>query len=115
MRALADEVTKYGADAVISVGEVWTAPIASLKPYERPSDSPERLEALTACLVVKNGPAIQLSALIRRHEDHIELEATEVNQSPVLMAFAPVFKAWKQSIPDVWMEAGMRLAAGESE
>ena len=35
--------------------------------------------------------------------------------SPVLMFFAPVYKTWKQPIPEAWVETAMRFIAGELE
>jgi len=115
MRAVADEVTTHGADAVIFLTEVWVAPVESVKPYERAADSPARREALTASLVTRSGTAIELMAMIERDGSGLTLGATEINRSPVLMFFAPVYKAWKQEVPPAWVEAGMRHASGESE
>ena len=47
MRSLAYEVAKRGADAVILIGEAWSAPADPSKPMMRAVDFPDRRELLT--------------------------------------------------------------------
>jgi hypothetical protein len=111
MRAVAEQVTTYGADCVISLGEVWGAPVTSLKPYERPEDSPERQELLIATLATKTGAALELSALIQRDGDKLELGETQVNEEPVLMFLAPVLKAWGLEVPKEWIDTAVKATS----
>jgi len=115
MRNLAEEVIKHGADAVITIGEVWLAPVASVKPYERAADSSERQEALTAALITKGGMTVEMRAMITRDGNRLSLGDTEIDRSAVLMFFAPVYKAWKQPIPDGWIERATGILDSQSE
>lgn len=104
MRMLAHEVKKHGADAVIGLAEVWTAPVDSLKPYQRPVDSPVRKEALVADLVTKHEGPIQFSAIIHRDTDSFTLGETHVLRDFAAFLYAPVYDAWGRAIPDQWIE-----------
>jgi hypothetical protein len=109
MRRVAHEVTKHGADAVIRLGEVWTAPADSLKPYQHAADSPVREEALVATLVMKRGDPVDFTAAIHREADGLDLGETEVLRSPGLFSFAPVYEAWGRPIPKEWVEMMKQL------
>ena len=103
MRDLALVVTTYGADAVIGLGEVWSAPADPLKPYQRPADSPDRQEMLTGTLVTKGGDAIHLAATIERDGPVLRLGNTQTERDTAAFAFAPVYEAWGRPIPERWM------------
>ena len=104
MRTLAHEVTKYGADAVVGLGEIWRAPANPLNPYMRAVDSPEREEALVAELVTKNGSPVNFTATIKRDGENITLDETEILRDFAAFLFAPVYEAWGRKIPDQWLE-----------
>jgi hypothetical protein len=104
MRTVADEVIKYGADAIIELGELWLARANMLKPYQRPSEVPERVEALSATLATKSGVTIQFIAKVQRDGDNVVLHDTQVDRKPALFSFAPVYEAWGRPIPDQWLE-----------
>lgn len=118
MRKLANEVIKFGADGVIIISEVWSAPYDPSNPYRRAADAPERREFLTATLVTKTGDPIHLSALIRRTGDDVILEDTGTFRDQAQIAFAPIYAAWGREIPDAWIDAiksGSRTKDGASE
>lgn len=105
MRALANEVIKCGADGVILISEVWSAPYDPNKPYRRAVDAPERSEFLSATLVTKTGAPVQLHALIRRTDDDVTLGDTDTLRGQAQIAFAPIYAAWGREVPDAWIEA----------
>lgn len=109
MRMLAHEVTKYGADAVIGLGEMWTAPFDPLKPYQRAGESPAREEILVANLVTKHENPIQFNATIHRDADSLTLGETCVYRDQAAFSFAPVYEAWGRPVPDQWMETEKQL------
>ena len=82
MRHLANEVTKFGADAAMLVGESWMAPAEILKPYERPADSPLRKEVLTLLLVGKSGDPVDCMAIINRDGNGVSLGETVISTAP---------------------------------
>ena len=92
MRRVAQEITKQEADAVVHLGEVWTAPSELVKPYQHAVDLPVREEALAATLVTKHGDPIKLVATIHRGPDGLTLGETDVLRVPALFWFAPVYK-----------------------
>ncbi|MEN2431212.1 hypothetical protein [Comamonas sp. F1-6] len=105
MRMLANEVIKVGADGVIIVSEIWSAPYDSSNPYRRAVDAPDRKEFLSAILVTKAGVPVQLLALITRDSEHVTLEETYELRDQAQIAFAPIYKVWGRAIPDAWIKA----------
>jgi len=112
MRRLANEVIKYGADGVIVISEVWSAPYDPSKPYRRAADAPEKREFLSAILVTNTGDPVQLLALIKRAGDDVTLGETDTFRDQAQIAFAPIYAAWGRKIPDAWREA-TKLGAGD--
>jgi hypothetical protein len=104
MRELANEVIKFGADAAMLVSEIWMAPADSVKPYERPSESSARIEALSLTVVRKEGEPVDLMAMIKRDGDVVSLGDTQVIED-VPFEFAPFYRAWGREIPTSWMRA----------
>ena len=102
MRDLANEVLRVGADAVIMLSEVWSAPFDPAKPYQRAVEAPNRIELLTASLVRKEGEPIELFAKIQRDGDKIQLGDTAQVEKPALFAFAAIYEAWGRPIPQEW-------------
>ena len=109
MRTLAHEVTKFGADSVIMLGEVWMAPADPLKPYQRAVDSSGREEALVASLVTKGGSPIEFIAKIRRNAQRLALGKTRIHRDMAAFSFAPVYEAWGRLIPESWIELVQQL------
>jgi hypothetical protein len=70
----------------------------------RAVDAPNREEALTATLVQKSGPTIDLSARIFRRDRKISLGETEVLGNAAHFMFAPICAAWGHPIPDAWLK-----------
>ncbi|MEJ6850167.1 hypothetical protein V3589_28680 [Sinorhizobium fredii] len=99
MRRLANDVLRMGGDAVLTIGEVWRAIPDPAFAYRRVVDMPEREEALAATLVLKDGEPLQLSAMIRRSEDKVELEDTIEMEGGFPYALAPVYAVWGRDAP----------------
>ena len=104
MRMLAKEVINYGADGVIIISEIWSAPYDPSNPYRRAVDAPEKSEFLSASLVTKTGEPVQLLALIERVGDEVTLGETDILRDQAQIAFAPIYAAWGREIPDAWIE-----------
>ena len=103
-RNLANEVTKCGADGMILVGEIWTAPFDPNQPYQRAADSPEKAEYLSAVLVTRTGEPKQLRAKINRVGETTSLEdgQTMLDQAPIM--FSPIYRAWGRELPAAWKD-----------
>ena len=102
MRSLAHEVAKRGADAVILIGEAWSAPVDPSKPLMRAVDSPDRRELLTGTVVSKTGEPVHLEAEIKRNGKTVTLDPTIEARGGVHFAFAPVYEAWGKPLPADW-------------
>lgn len=103
MRKLANEVIKHGADAVIIIGEVWSARFDASNPYRRAVDSPEKDEFLTGTLVSKCGEPVHLRAKIIRDNTAVTLAETETSRDQAQIAFSPIYIAWGREIPTAWI------------
>lgn len=102
MRELANEVVRRGADALIMIGESWSAVFDPSAPYRRAQDAPDRVEQLVATLVRKEGEPIQLSATIERTGTALSLaEEREVLGGAQFM-YAPIYEAWGREVPKQW-------------
>ncbi len=106
MRSIGHEVVKRGADAVVMLGEVWTAAYDATAPYRRAGDAPEKSEAVMATLVSKTGEPIQLSAIIHRKDGGQALDDTVEIQGGAQYMFAPIYEAWGRAIPNEWLKNG---------
>lgn len=111
MRQLANDITKTGADAAMMIGESWMAAAESLRPYERPADSPTRTEALTALLVSKHGDPVQCVAMIDRDGDAVSLGDTVITKDGAAFEFAPFYHAWGRPVPPSWITTGATILA----
>jgi len=102
-RAIAGEVKKKGAIAVITVNEVWRSQ-APLPPFQYPVDQPDRTEAISLVGISKDGEIISLSAQMNRQKslyrrmrkkmEKITVEETVRHDSGSLFFLAPVFEVW---------------------
>ena len=104
MRGLAHEVTRRGADAVVTVGETWVAPADPTQPYMRAADSPARREHLNCTLVREKGVPVQYGAEIQRQGEKLELEKTHIERDSAIFLFAPIYEAWGRPIPEQWLK-----------
>jgi hypothetical protein len=102
MRHLAAEAVRYGADAAISIGEAWMAPLAEIKGYQSPSEVPTRKEALGLVMVGKSGEPVQYMAMIEREGENVSLGETFVTRGQPVWEFAPFYQAWGRPIPESW-------------
>ncbi len=105
MRTLASEVLKCGADGMIIVSEVWSAPYDPSSPYRRAVDSPDKEEYLQAVLVTKTADPVLLSAQIERTGDGVTLGDTHTFRNQAQVSFAPIYAAWGREVPNAWKEA----------
>lgn len=105
MRNLAQHAQKIGAEAVVLIGESWSAPADPAKPYMRAVDSPARKEFLTATAVSKDGTPLMLSAEILREEKRVHLGETKEEADGAHFVFAPLYEVWKKEIPAFWLAA----------
>jgi hypothetical protein len=103
MRRLAHDVTKAGADAVIALTEVWSAPFDAQRPNQRAEDSSLREEQIHAQLVTKTGVPVSLSSTIKRDGKRISLGETQTMHDGIVYSFAPVYEAWGRTIPKSWL------------
>ena len=103
MRSEAHDLVRKGADTVIMIGEVWSAPYVPSDPYRRAADAPEREEMLMASLVRKIGEPIQLLAPMVRKDGKITLGSTHVERGGAQFLFAPFYEAWGREIPPEWI------------
>ena len=78
MRRLATEASRHGANTVIRIHEVWLARPEDLAPYQSPSESPTRKEALALVVVNRPSEPIQYPAEIVRDADDVSLDETAV-------------------------------------
>ena len=102
MRHLAAEAVKYGADAAISIGEAWMAPLAEIKGYQSPSEVPTRKEALGLVVVGKSGEPVQFLAMIEHDGESVSLGETFVTRGQPVWQFAPFYQARGRPIPKSW-------------
>lgn len=105
MRTLANEVIKCGADGMILLSEVWSAPFDPKNPYRRAADAHERKEFLSATLVTQTGVPIQLLAPITRDGNGATLGETHASSDQAQIAFAPIYAAWGRTLPNAWGNA----------
>ena len=112
MKTVTDEVTIHGADAVISLGEMWRAPMDPSKPFLRPEDLPNREEALFSTLITKQGVPITLSARIHRDGENVTLGETDIIRNHPVFIFSSIYEAWGRPIPGEWKRKMEDLTKG---
>jgi hypothetical protein len=105
MRRLASEVKAFGADAILMVGEVWMSKAETLTPYQRPSESPQRSEALMASIATKGAENFRYCAKIIRNGNHVKLENTVVSENEPQFIFSPFYAEWGNPVPEKWILA----------
>jgi hypothetical protein len=104
MREAANTVARTGADSVIMIGELWSAPFDSSSPYRRAADSSERREYLSAVMINKDGnPIRKLAEIIRK--DGVSLGETQTNVGEALPIFTPIYEVWGKEIPADWKDS----------
>lgn len=101
-KKLGDEVRLSGANAVLLIDEIWTAPYDPAFPYRGAADAPDRGEALVASLARQNGEVIRWISDIYRQDDTVTLGETRREQGGAAFHFAPVYEAWGKPIPEEW-------------
>lgn len=105
MRSLANDVLRMGGDAVLMISEVWHAKPDPAFAYRRVVDMPGREEALAATLVTKDGEPLQLSAMIRRSGEKVELQETIEAEGGFPYVLAPVYAVWGRDPPRTGLPA----------
>ncbi|WP_211095391.1 hypothetical protein [Yoonia maricola] len=91
---LADQVRRVGADTVIVIGEIWTAPFDPEQPLARAVDSSDKSEALSGTLVQKRGEPLRISAEILRGVDRVALKASTEQSGGAHNFFSPIYDVW---------------------
>lgn len=95
MRELATAVDRANADAVVLIGEAWSAVSAPNQPFFDPSDSPEKREYLHLWACSANGEVARMFAEIIRGES-ISLGETMVAADDPLGMFKPIRDIWNK-------------------
>ena len=101
-KKLGDEVKKTGANAVLLIDEIWTAPFDPAFPYRGAADAPNRGEALAGSLVQRDGEIMRWVADIQRDGDIVTLGETRREKGGAAFHFASVYEAWGKEIPAEW-------------
>jgi hypothetical protein len=112
-RALAREVLRKGADAVLAIHEVWLANVADVGAYEGASKSPTRREGLCLFVATSGGDTFQLMAPIKREGDAVALGETDLIRGMAAFAMAPFLQVWGQPVPDAWVKEMQKWQKGE--
>jgi hypothetical protein len=102
MREVANSAINLGADSIIQIREVWSAPYDPSKPFQRSAESPMRREYLSAVLVRKDGEPVERASEILRAEKALSLGITREYRDQAQFAFAPLYEAWGRPIPSSW-------------
>ncbi|MCE5278442.1 MAG: hypothetical protein ABFD92_07115 [Planctomycetaceae bacterium] len=109
-RAIAGDVERTGAEAIIAIGEMWWAPYDAKYPHRQAGQSSERREMLALYALSRDDEAISLKCDIIRSNEGVTLEeVAEENQvSPNFLE--PVKRVWfkkkealrpKKMLPDL--------------
>lgn len=109
MVRLAMQIEEDAADALILVGEYWSAPIDKLASYERPSESYEKTECLAVMLLQQDGAAIEFSAPIERDGEDAWLGAWKFTEDLRSFSLTPVHIGWGHPVPDAWRAMTLQL------
>lgn len=104
-KKLGDEIRKTGADAVLLIDEIWTAPYDPAFPYRGAANSPDRGEALVASLAQRDGEMIRWVAEIQREGETVSLGDTRREEGGAAFHFAHAYEAWGKAIPAEWRES----------
>ncbi|MBG7616155.1 hypothetical protein IWC96_12830 [Brevundimonas sp. BAL450] len=105
-KKLGDHVRLSGADAVLLIDEIWTAPFDPAFPYRGAAEAPNRGEALAASLAQRDGDIVRWTAQIHRDGDKVTLGKTRRERGGAAFHFAHVYEAWGKEIPAAWRATG---------
>lgn len=116
-RKVAEHAQKSGANRVIMIGEVWTAPFDPLRPQARPDESLERREILTVHGISGEGDEIFLSARMGRVGEEVILAPTEeeVLSTRGSDFLEPVKRGWRLGWSSLVEQKGQRGRSGERQ
>ena len=92
--AVAKEVLRRRATAIITVGEMWSAPFNPENPKMRPQESPERTELINVVGLSKEGESFRISVPFYRRwgKIYFKEQIFEDNSNPNYLI--PIKKAW---------------------
>jgi len=93
MRDVAEIVKQKKADAIIHIGEAWTAQVDAASHVRYASEAPNRRECLILMGCTKD-KGIVMQAEITRIDDRIKLEKTVESMGAPPEMFSPVLKVW---------------------
>lgn len=99
MRHLATEVDRKNADAVMLVGESWSAPLDPNQPFFDPSDRVDRREYLHLWACSSSDEIVRVYAEVMRNGDTVSLGETMVQRDDPLGMFEPIRDTWRKRPP----------------
>lgn len=95
MRHVAEEVRRFGATAIIEVGEAWMAPLDQLGPDMQPEHAPGRREVLVVTVASADGTCIQhTTPFARIGERDIAFEETVTSTQGWPEYLHPLAEVW---------------------
>ncbi|MBL8705143.1 MAG: hypothetical protein JNM30_09880 [Rhodospirillales bacterium] len=109
MVRLAMQIEQDKADALILVGECWSAPVDELGRYERPSESDSRVELLYVDLIQANGAVIHCYTSIERNGDDAWLGEWSMSSDFRNFSLTPVYMGWGHPVPEEWRTMTLNL------
>ena len=92
--AVAADVERTDAEALVSIGEFWAAPHDPSHPLRRAGNSPGRTEALSLHAISRDGKEFSLSCPIIRTATGIELGDTVEIEDGQAAFFEPIRRTW---------------------
>jgi len=102
MVRLAMQIEQDKADALILVGECWSAPIDELGRYERPSENDGKVERLSVDLLQANGAAIHYYASIEREGEDARIGEWSSSNDCRNFSLTPIHIGWGHPVPEEW-------------
>jgi len=92
--SVAKEVLKRRAVAIITIGEIWSAPVNPENLEMRPQDSPERKELINVSGLSKEGESFRISVPFYRRWGKIYFKEQVLEENPTLNYLIPIKKVW---------------------
>lgn len=96
MRDLASKMERIGADALIMVGEGWSALFDPSNPYRGAAEAPSRQEMLMLTGATRQGEAYYISAPFFRKDDEISFGDRRVVDATNMNAIQPILAMWER-------------------
>lgn len=95
MRLLAEEVRARQAEAMIDIGEAWTAPLSEFEAGRMPEEARGRQEVILATAITKEGKCRTFQTVFTRNFwGAIHLQETQITDDRPPTYLSPVLAAW---------------------